>query len=293
MMMSLRRFSWGALALLISATCAWADPVGQVVRLSGAVELTRGTATAALVLGAALEAGDRLRTGDGGRVRLQLIDGSIINLGARSELSIDDVVSGGIGTERQVGLDLALGALRAFAAPATPQSRFEIRTPKAITAVRGTEWGILASAVRSDILVLAGHVGVRKNEVSGKSATSLTRTLGVTVTDQGLGQITRWSAAQVAALMGATEVPGPEMDFDLGKAPGINFTPISAPVAPGSEPQGTDEAGKSCHQSKSNNCSNLDRGTRDRPDGQSNQGSGNGGDSGSDSGSDGDGGSSF
>ncbi|MBK8158232.1 MAG: FecR domain-containing protein [Rhodospirillaceae bacterium] len=258
-MMCLRELSWGVLALLVSTSLAWADPVAQVVKLSGNVEVTRGAASAPLVLGAALEPGDRLKTDASSRVRVQLIDGSIINLGSESELSIENVVSAGPGTDRQVGLDLWLGALRAFAAPATSKSRFEIRTPRAITAVRGTEWGILANAVQSDVLVLSGRVGVRKNEVSGVSATTLTRTLGVTVTDQGLGQITRWNEAQVAALMAATEVPGPERGFDLGTAPALDLAPAAKPVAPDNE-QGKSKPGKqNCPDPDTFSCKRRDR----------------------------------
>ena len=234
--MSLRALSLGVLALLVSTTGAFADPIGQIVKLGGNAAVTRDGATAPLVLGSALEAGDTLTTDPGGRLRLQLIDGSVINLGSQSTLSIDDVVSEGIGTERQISLELELGALRAHAAPAAPQSRFEIRTTKAISAVRGTEWAIRTSEVQSDILVLSGRVGVRKNEVSGKSAISLTRTLGVTVTDQGLGQITRWGDAQVNALLSATEVPGAEMGFDLGKAPVLELAPQNIAPKPAKTP---------------------------------------------------------
>ncbi|WP_303980391.1 FecR family protein [Dongia mobilis] len=258
-MMCLRELSWGVLALFASASLAWADPVAQVVKLSGNVEVARGSAIAPLVLGAALEPGDRLKTDASSRVRLQLIDGSIINLGSQSELSIEDVVSGGPGTDRQVGIDLWLGALRAFAAPATPKSRFEIRTPRAITAVRGTEWGILANAVQSDVLVLSGRVGVRKNEVSGISATTLTRTLGVTVTDQGLGQITRWTEPQVAALMAATDVPGPERAFDLGTAPALNLSPVETPVTPGGDQGKATPRKDNCPDPDTFSCTRRDR----------------------------------
>jgi hypothetical protein len=235
-MVSLREIACAALALVASTALAWAEPVAQVVKLNGQAVVTRGNATAPLVLGAALEPGDRVTTDADARLRLQLIDGSVINLGSQSTFAIDDVVSGGPGTERQVGLDLFGGALRAFAAPATPNSRFEIRTPKAITAVRGTEWGILSDEAKSDVLILSGRVGVRKNEVSGISAISITGGRGVTVSDAGLGQITRSTPDQVAALLAATDVPGPERGFDLGNAPALNFAE-AAPVNPGAGPE--------------------------------------------------------
>lgn len=234
--MFLRDLAWGVVALLASTAMAWAAPVAQVVKLSGNATVTRNSATAPLILGAALEAGDLLATDASGRVRLQLIDGSVINLGSQSAFEVDNVVSNGAGTDREVSLDLLSGALRAFAAPATPKSRFEIRTPRAITAVRGTEWGILADETKSDVLVMTGRVGVRKNEVSGQSAISLTRTLGVTVTDAGLGQITRWPKEQVDALLAATEVPGTEVPFDLSAAPALNLAP-PPPTAPKENPK--------------------------------------------------------
>lgn len=258
--MFLRELTWGVIALLASTVMAWADPVAQVVKLSGNATVTRENATAPLIIGAALEAGDRLATDANGRVRLQLLDGSVINLGSLSEFEIENVASNGAGTDREVGLDLFSGALRAFAAPATPKSRFEIRTPRAITAVRGTEWGIRTTSDQSDVLVMSGRVGVRKNEISGQSAISLTRTLGVTVTDAGLGQITRWPQDQVDALLAATDVPGAEIPFDLGKAPALNLTPLP-PQAPQNKSDG--KKVQRCLDPDSSICTKGGQGSRD------------------------------
>lgn len=264
--MQLRDLAWGVLALILSVTTAFADPIGQVIKLNGNATVTRGTATAPLLLGAALENGDKLITDQTGRVRLQLADGSTLNLGSQSELSLDSVATKGPGTDREISLELWLGSLLTHAAPATPQSRFEIRTTKAISAVRGTQWGILASAVQSDVLVLDGRVGVRKNEISGKSAISLTRTLGVTVTDDGLGPITRWSEAQVAALLAATTVPGPEMGYDLGKAPALNLgVPEAVPTqTPTETPTAPKKRKSNCFDPQDDNCNRDKDRSRDR-----------------------------
>lgn len=261
-----RELTCGAAALLATTTFAWADPVAQVVRMSGAATLLRDNATAPLSLGALLESGDHLTTDATGRVRLQLIDGSVVNLGSATEFSIDEVVSAGPGTPREIELELQSGALRAHAAPATPQSRFEIRTPMAITAVRGTEWGILASPTQSDVLVFSGRVGVRKNEVSGKSAVSLTRTLGVTVTDAGLGQSSRWPQNEVDALLAATDVPGAERPFDLNDAPALDLTPLprkALPDSPNNPKRSTDK----CIDPDSKLCERRGKGDRDKEHG--------------------------
>lgn len=242
------------LALSLGVTPALAAPVAQVIRLSGVVEVTRGNATGALQLGTALEPGDVITTTATGRVRLQLIDGSTINLGSRSALTVADVVSQGLGTERQIELELVQGALRALAAPATPKSRFEIRTPLAVTAVRGTEWGILSDAKKSDVIILSGRVGIRRNIVSGESAVSLTRNLGTTVTADGLGPIGRWSPEQLAAFEAATAVPGAEIPFNLGAAPALNLIPV-APVPVEPAPQKGQKRKTTCIDPSSVDCS--------------------------------------
>lgn len=226
-----RSLSVGFGLLVASTTLSWADPVAQVVRLSGAVELTRDRQAVSVALGTALEIGDLLHTQDQGRVRIQLIDGSTINLGSQSELLITAVTSGGAGTERQIELDMgSSGALRAFAAPATPKSRFEIRTPLAVTAVRGTDWGIFSSTDLSEILIVEGRVGIRRNIVSGETGISLTGGRAIGVTADALGQPTRLSAEQLAALDAATSIPGTDIPFDPAAAPAPVLTPTETPT---------------------------------------------------------------
>jgi hypothetical protein len=116
--------------------------------------------------------------------------------------------------------------------------------------------------VQSDVVVLDGSVGVRQNVVSGASAISLTRSLGVTVTDAGLGQVTRWSKERVDALLAATDVPGPEVPFNLEKATGIDNTqPIILPEeqpAPQPQPQQPKQQKKKCASPGADGCT-IDR----------------------------------
>lgn len=225
-MSAFRRSLSSLIALILSTNLALAEPVAQVIRLTGNAELVRGNAKGPITLGTALEPGDLVKTDATGRVRLHFIDGSTVNLGSQSDLLVAAFASQGPGTERQAELALGQGALRADAAPATPKSRLEIRTPLAVTAVRGTEWGILSAALQSDIIIFSGRVGVRRNIVSGESAISLTRTHGITVTAAGLGPIGRWSAEQLAAFDAATAVPGTDIPFNLGAAHQPSLTPI-------------------------------------------------------------------
>lgn len=249
----LHSLSVGVGLLLASATMSLADPVAQIVRIAGVVELARDGQSGAAGLGTALEVGDVLRTQDQGRVRIQLIDGSTINLGSQAELVISEVVSGGAGTERQIELDLgASGALRAFAAPATPKSRFEIRTPLAVTAVRGTEWGILSSPDLSDVLIIEGRVGIRRNIVSGETGISLTGGRAIPVTADALGQPTRLSPEQLAALDAATSIPGTDIPFDPASAPAPTIVPSEE--APQPQEQGEQAPPESDQGCVGNDC---------------------------------------
>ncbi|TDQ80926.1 FecR family protein [Dongia mobilis] len=246
----------GALAIILAgATAATAEPVAQVIRLSGNAEIQRGNSKGPLLLGAALEPGDIVVTAADGRLRLQLIDGSTINLGSQSTLTMAAVQSAGPGTDRQIELELGQGAIRTFAAPATPKSRFEIRTPLAVTAVRGTEWGILANSQYSDVIILSGRVGIRRNIISGESAISLTRSLGTRVTAEGLGPVGRWSPDQMAEFDAATAVPGAEIPFNPDAAPALNL----APIPPAPRKAGADDGKKATHCINPTNpgCSNI------------------------------------
>lgn len=256
----------GALAIVLAcATDAMAEPVAQVIRLTGNAEVQRGNSKGPLLLGAALEPGDIVVTAADGRLRLQLIDGSTINLGSQSALTMAAVQSAGPGTDRQIELELSQGAIRTLAAPATPKSRFEIRTPLAVTAVRGTEWGILADSQYSDVIILSGRVGIRRNIISGESAISLTRSLGVRVTAAGLGPVGRWSPDQMAAFEAATAVPGAEIPFNPAAAPGLNLTPI--PPAPRKSDADDGKKATHCINPTNPGCSNIDGRGGDRRDG--------------------------
>ena len=269
-----RRLLSSVLALALSSSLAFADPVAQIVRFSGNAELIRGNAQGPAALGMALEPGDLVKTDATGRVRLQFIDGSTINLGSKSDLLIAAYASHGPGTERQGELALGEGALRAEAAPATAKSRLEIRTPLAVTAVRGTQWGILSSAQQSDVIIFEGRVGIRRNVMTGESAISLTRNHGITVTANSLGPIGRWNTEQLAAFDAATAVPGTEIPFNLGAATQPSLTPILRQSDPTS-PQ--DRSGR-CRKLGATDCQ-MDSGGGDRGGSGASRGGGESGSS--------------
>ena len=79
-------------------------------------------------------------------------------------------------------------------------NRFDVTTPQAIAAVRGTKWAVDAQASRTSVFVVEGSVAVRRS--SGANEVVLGAGEGVDV-ESGTGplEVKRWPAARVSALL--------------------------------------------------------------------------------------------
>lgn len=105
--------------------------------------------------------GDRLRTDRGGRARIGLDDGSVINLGSESELAILEHDS----AAERTALELGYGRLRASVVRlARPAARFEIRTSAATAGVIGTRFAVRSAGDTAEVFCLEGEVAVRSSD---------------------------------------------------------------------------------------------------------------------------------
>lgn len=84
---------------------------------------------------------DLLHTGQQGRVRLALLDESVISLGSNSELRLKK----GDGRSTQSALELGYSLIRMQIMKLLQGRRFELHTPTAIAGVVGTDFGADAS----------------------------------------------------------------------------------------------------------------------------------------------------
>jgi hypothetical protein len=106
-------------------------------------------------VGASLEPGTRLRTGPNSSATLQFSDGTRVLLLPETELSISRAVRFAAGGGTVVRLDLIQGSIENLVRPRDGRGgRFEIQTPAAIAAVRGTEFrvGAAPGAARTEVL---------------------------------------------------------------------------------------------------------------------------------------------
>jgi ferric-dicitrate binding protein FerR (iron transport regulator) len=97
-------------------------------------------------------------------------------------------------------VDLQSGALLVDAPRQRGKSRFEVTTPQAIAAVRGTKWAVDTKETRTSVLVLRGQVAVRRP--AGPAQVVLGSGQGVDV-DPGMDPliVKRWPQPRVDALL--------------------------------------------------------------------------------------------
>jgi hypothetical protein len=136
-----------ALATVLIATAessAYAqNTVGTITQVSGTANILRGGSNLAAAKQMPILLHDRLTTQAGSSVTIGMIDNSSLQLGENGILTIDDsMLVNGVGAPRQVGLlggqlhALINGAMRGSS------TTFEVHTPNAVGAVRGTDFNI-------------------------------------------------------------------------------------------------------------------------------------------------------
>jgi hypothetical protein len=114
--------------------------VGEVVIITGAAKLERGGKELDVVASMPLEVHDKLSTKSKSQLTMQFRDGSKLVLTESGSITIDDYT---ISTNNRVAAKIALWAnhLRAIVNVGLGGAPdFEVRTPNAVAAVRGTEF---------------------------------------------------------------------------------------------------------------------------------------------------------
>lgn len=131
------------------------------------VDLGDGQGWRSPAAGQHLAAGSRLRTPGGASAALMLADGSRVLVLPDSELHLREAAEVGAGA-LTLRIELLRGRLENAVHPMRANgSRFEIQTPSAVTAVRGTEFRIAADAhsTRSEVLDGAVSFGNARGRV--------------------------------------------------------------------------------------------------------------------------------
>ena len=131
------------LQIAIAQTACAQTTVGTVTDVSGVVNVTRGGSTMTAVKQMPIFLHDKIATQPGGSIKIGMVDNSSLQLGEKGILTMDEsVLINGVGAPSRVGLlggklhALIGGAMRGNT------TTFEVHTPNAVGAVRGTEFDI-------------------------------------------------------------------------------------------------------------------------------------------------------
>jgi hypothetical protein len=162
-------FRWAGVGL-ICANASIASAHCAIEQLQGGVRWQRGAAEFKPArLGLRLQAGDEVRTDAKGRVRLRCTDGSALVIANRSQLRIERYEASA-DQPRWASFWLKLGLIGQTVSPA-PGGRWQVRTPTAVTAVRGTQYIVEVGADQSTaVQVTEGEVAVLPANPGGVEA---------------------------------------------------------------------------------------------------------------------------
>jgi hypothetical protein len=100
---------------------------------------------------------------------------------------------------RMDAVELDGKALMVEVPPKSGGSTFQVITPQAIAAVRGTKWAVDVNADKSSVFVVHGQVGVTRR--SGSRGVTLRAGEGVDVEPATPLEVKRWAPARVSALL--------------------------------------------------------------------------------------------
>jgi hypothetical protein len=142
---TLQAWSLAMLAMIAIAAIAPAahaqSTVGTITQLSGTANIQRAAATIAAAQNMPVMLHDKIVTDANGSLTISMVDNSSMQLGPSTTIVIDDsVLVNGVGAPSKVGLlggDLHSAILGAMRGSSTT---FEVNTPNAIGAVRGTDF---------------------------------------------------------------------------------------------------------------------------------------------------------
>lgn len=175
-------------------------PVRLQPKASAQVEFVQGSATAQpgaqspaqpVAQGTHLDEGTRLQVGPDSFVAVRLADGTVVRVQAQSDLQLRQLRRRGRTGSVQSVLEMRAGSVESSVTPsADALRRFEIRTPRAVTSVRGTEFGVaLAASGQATASVLEGSVAVQSRAENAAQpapdTTLLARGQGLSVAPDG------------------------------------------------------------------------------------------------------------
>ena len=183
----------------------------------GATTNTAAAANPPVAAGTMLAEGTRLQVGPDGFVTVRLADGSVVKVSAQSDVQLRQLRRRGRAGSVQSVVEIQRGSVESSVAPSTDASRrFEVRTPRAVTSVRGTRFGVaLSESGDTTAAVLQGAVAVQSRTADNPAQHNATAT--VLQPGQGLAVQADGTVGSPRSLLPAPDLTSlPAAVHDLG-----------------------------------------------------------------------------
>lgn len=243
--------AFGAPFILLVRQLFAAGFVGQSVKTLGDVRLNRDGTSVTVGSGTALQLGDVINTGPGARMRMRLVDGSILTLGENTSLSIDIFAVDPANKSRTVVMTLLSGIVNAAAAKSGEDKfDYQIKTANAYSAVRGTQWIVNALKAATSAYVLNGQVEFGSN--TGRPVLIPAGSFSAVDSQGRVAPVQPTPPAVLQSLLAATSDTGGGSSVPTTPTPTPEPTPTQAPSANPNSP--------SYQRALKNNDSRGDRG---------------------------------
>ena len=200
------------LVLLAAAVFLWcagigtAGPAGSVIGVSGTCMGESGGQRTPLTMGQSVQAGDIVDVSTGGKLKLRMVDGSVVSVASGTRLTISAYVVDAGGQRQSGKLDLAQGLVRAVVSPMGQPATFEVDTAVGAAAARGTDWFVEVTRGAMQVGVLSGTVGMT-SAATGRSVTIPARWGARLEAGRDPVPARVWSPAEFQAVIARTDVP--------------------------------------------------------------------------------------
>jgi len=147
-------------ALLALPHRTFAADAGQVLTYNGDCYAISDGKRNKLSMGDVVHVGDELEVPANAKLKLQMVDGSVLSLGANSHMKIGNYNLSTDGKQRDVELDLDQGLVRAVVSKMAEKSAFEVSTATGVAAARSTDWFVeyVPVVTLTEVNVLEGTV---------------------------------------------------------------------------------------------------------------------------------------
>lgn len=201
----MKRMTLGSRGILAFAFLALSPSITfacEITDVSGSARIVTDEVARVTAVGLQIERGERIETDEDARVTLLCDGGLTVSVAPNSRLQVDRFLTDTPTGWRRLFRGGGQGQMQLFEGAAgflmhgTGGSRFRLRTPNAVAAVRSTEWAVETDGRQSAVFVRAGRV----RAIGGGSSQRLDPGEGIDITGNSVSGVREWPATRVAAL---------------------------------------------------------------------------------------------